>query len=89
MRVTLDAMNKKTPLNFFQRGFRGVELQGIEPWSKQAARMLSTCLAFSWEFSLGPGKGGPIRSLSFFVFRAGTEALPALSRILSMLHSGR
>jgi hypothetical protein len=66
-----------------------VELEGLEPSSKQAAKMLSTCLSFSWGFGIGPGKGGPIRSLSFFIFRAGTEALPALSRILAMLHSGR
>ena len=66
-----------------------MELQGIEPWSKQAAKLLSTCLSFSWDFGLEPGKGGPILSLSFFIFRAGTEALPALSRILSMLPWGR
>jgi hypothetical protein len=66
-----------------------VELEGFEPSSKQAAKMLSTCLSFYWDFGLGPGKGGPIRSLSFLIFRAGTEALPALSQILSMLHTGR
>jgi hypothetical protein len=63
--------------------------RGFEPWSKQAAKLLSTCLSFSWDFGLGPGKGGPILSQSFFIFRAGTEALPALSRILSMLPKGR
>ena len=66
-----------------------VELQGIEPWSKQAAKLLSTCLAFYWDFGFEQGKGDPIRDLSSFGFRTGTEALPALSRILSMLHSGR
>jgi hypothetical protein len=65
-----------------------VELQGFEPWSKQAAKLLSTCLSFNWDFSLGPGKGGPIRNLSFFGFRAGTKALPALSCILMMLQNG-
>jgi len=66
-----------------------VELEGLEPSSKQAARMLSTCLAFNWNFGFGPGKGGPIRNLSFLGFRTGTEALPALFRILSMLPKGR
>jgi hypothetical protein len=66
-----------------------VELEGFEPSSKQAAKLLSTCLSFSWYFGLGPGKGDPIRNLSFFGFRAGTEALPALSRILAMLPEGR
>jgi len=69
--------------------FYFVELEGIEPSSKRAAKMLSTCLSFSWGFGLGPGKGGPILSLSFFIFRAGTEALPALSRLLMMLPWGR
>jgi len=66
-----------------------VELEGLEPSSKQAAKVLSTCLAFSWDFGFGPGKGRPIFCQSFFIFRAGTEALPALFRILSMLHSER
>jgi len=66
-----------------------VELEGLEPSSKQAAKVLSTCLSFSWVFGFGPGKGRPIFSQSFFIFRAGTKALPALFRILSMLHSER
>jgi hypothetical protein len=65
-----------------------VELEGFEPSSKQAAKLLSTCLSFSWDFSLGPGKGGPILGLSFFDFHAGTKALPTLSCILSMLQNG-
>lgn len=66
-----------------------VELVGFEPTSKQAAKVLSTCLAFSWDFGIKPGKGRPIFRQSFFVFRTGTKALPALSRILSMLPKGR
>jgi hypothetical protein len=69
--------------------FTLVELEGFEPSSKQAAKLLSTCLSFNWDFGLEPGKGDPILSLSFFVFRTGTEALPALSRILMMLPRGR
>jgi len=79
----------KTSADLVSGGFKSVELQGFEPWSKQAAKLLSTCLSFNWDFGLEPGKGDPIRSLSFFVFRTGTEALPALSCILSMLHAGR
>jgi len=82
-------LKSKTPTMQFMEAFSNVELEGFEPSSKQAARVLSTCLSFSWDFGLGPGKGGPIRSLSFYNFRAGTEALPALSRILTMLPEGR
>jgi len=39
-------------------------------------------------FGIEPGKGTPILNLSFFVFGAGTEALPALSCILMMLPNG-
>ncbi len=66
-----------------------VELVGLEPTSKQAAKMPSTCLAFSWGFGFGPGKGGPILSLSFFVFRPCTEALQGLARLLMMFPQGR
>jgi len=66
-----------------------VELEGLEPSSKQAAKLLSTCLALCWRFGIGLEKGDPVRHLSFFIFRAGTEALPALSRILSMLPGRR
>jgi hypothetical protein len=80
--VSVTGLNEKTPTV----GLGSlVELQGFEPWSKQAAKLLSTCLSFSWDFGLEPGKGDPIRGLSFLSFRAGTEALPALSCILSML----
>jgi hypothetical protein len=81
-------MKEKSPVIKKYRAFF-VELQGFEPWSKQAAKLLSTCLSFSWYFGFEPGKGDPILSLSFFDFRTGTEALPALSRNFAMLPKGR
>jgi len=54
--------HKKNPNGQF--GLVSVELVGFEPTSKQAAKMLSTCLAFSWGFGNEPGKGDPIPYLS-------------------------
>ena len=59
--MTLELFNEKTRTHcpgWF------VELVGFEPTSKQAAKMLSTCLAFSWGFGNEPGKGDPIPYLS-------------------------
>ncbi len=42
-------INKKELDKKYQALFlSGVELQGVEPWSKQAAKLLSTCLSFYW-----------------------------------------
>lgn len=66
-----------------------VELEGIEPSSKQAAKMLSTCLSFSWEFGFEPGKGAPILCLHPLGFSPCTRVLHGLSRLLMMLPWGR
>ena len=44
-----------------------VELPGIEPGSKQAAKRLSTCLAFSWFSNLCRQKATLQRSYSFWL----------------------
>jgi hypothetical protein len=80
---------KKTARQTAWRSFFFVELEGIEPSSKRAAKMLSTCLSFNWGFSIEPGKGDPIRCLSPFIFRPCTRALHGLSRLLMMLPWGR
>jgi len=66
-----------------------VELEGIEPSSKQAAKMLSTCLSFSCGFGFEPGKGDPILYLHPLDFGPCTRVLHGLSWLLTMLPWGR
>jgi len=68
--------------------FSGVELQGVEPWSKQAAKVLSTCLAFSWFSGRDRQKATLSHPYSFWL-SGSHQDLNYLSAAFAMLRSGR
>ncbi len=65
-----------------------VELEGFEPSSKQAAKLLSTCLAFII-FQQEPDKGVPIHCYISFNFRSIVGASIDLFRLFLMFPWGR
>ena len=84
----------KTPVRLWPWGLVGfacdvVELEGLEPSSKQAAKMPSTCLVCHWGFSKVLATDTPDAYLSPLGFRPCTRALHGLSRLLLMFPWGR
>jgi len=66
-----------------------VELEGFEPSSKQAAKMLSTCLAFHLGFGKALAKGTPGACLSPWGFRPAVGAATGLACDFLMFPWGR
>jgi len=69
--------------------FAVVELEGLEPSSKQAAKMLSTCLAFHLGFGKALAKGAPGTCLSPWGFRPDIGAVTGLACVFLMFPGGR